>query len=236
DARAYKMSKSRGNVINPDDIVRQYGADTLRLYEMFMGPLEQMKPWSMKGVEGVFRFLNRVWRMLVDEETGALLPCVTDADPTPEQLRLLHGTIKKVTEDIENMRFNTAISAMMVFVNEALKWEIRPRSVMETFVLLLSPFAPHIAEELWEKLGHEQTLAYEPWPEYDEALIQEDTVEVVVQVNGKLRYKLQVPRDLPREVLEKQALENERISTLIDGKQVVKVIVVPNKLVNIVVR
>ncbi len=236
DARAYKMSKSRGNVINPDDIVRQYGADTLRLYEMFMGPLEQMKPWSMKGVEGVFRFLNRVWRMLVDEETGALLPCVTDADPTPEQLRLLHGTIKKVTEDIENMRFNTAISAMMVFVNEALKWEIRPRSVMETFVLLLSPFAPHIAEELWEKLGHEQTLAYEPWPEYDEALIQEDTVEVVVQVNGKLRYKLQVPRDLPREALEKQALENERISTLIDGKQVVKVIVVPNKLVNIVVR
>ncbi|MCB0296679.1 MAG: class I tRNA ligase family protein, partial [Calditrichaeota bacterium] len=226
----------RGNVINPDDIVTSYGADSLRLYEMFMGPLEQQKSWSMKGVEGVNRFLNRLWRLLADEYTGQLLDTVVDSEPDEAQLRLLHQTIKKVTEDIENMRFNTAIAQMMVFVNEANKWVTRPRSLMSTFVLLVSPFAPHIAEELWHKLGNRQTLAYEPWPDFSEAYLEEDTREVVVQINGKLRYKLQLPASLSKAETEQQAMASERIQELVAGKQIVKVIVVPDKLVNIVVR
>ncbi len=235
DAKAHKMSKSRGNVINPDQIVDRYGADSLRLYEMFMGPLEQMKPWSMKGVEGVYRFLNRVWRLFVEDD-DRLLPQITEDEPTKEQLFHLHTTIKKVTEDIEGLRFNTAIAQMMTFVNEANKWRKRPRGVMEPFVLLLSPFAPHIAEELWEKLGHQITLAYEPWPKYEEQFLVQDTTEVVVQINGKLRYKLGVPVGLSREETEQIAMQTERIQSLIDGKEVVKVIVVPDRLVNIVVR
>lgn len=236
DGKAHKMSKSRGNVINPDDIVESYGADSLRLYEMFMGPLEQQKSWSMKGVDGVNRFLNRAWRLMADEYSGKLLDQIDDSDPTPEQLRQLHLTIKKVTEDIENMRFNTAIAQMMVFVNEANKWTQRPRSVMEKFILLLSPFAPHLCEELWQMLGNENTLAYENWPVFDEKFLVEDTKEVVIQINGKVRYKLQLPADLSREDTEKQAMAADRVQELIDGKNVIKVIVVPNKLVNIVVR
>ena len=236
EGKSYKMSKSRGNVINPDDIVTSYGADSLRLYEMFMGPLEQQKSWSMKGVEGVNRFLNRLWRLLADEYTGQLLDTVVDSEPDEAQLRLLHQTIKKVTEDIENMRFNTAIAQMMVFVNEANKWVTRPRSLMSTFVLLVSPFAPHIAEELWHKLGNRQILAYEPWPDFSEAYLEEDTREVVVQINGKLRYKLQLPASLSKAETEQQAMASERIQELVAGKQIVKVIVVPDKLVNIVVR
>ena len=172
-ARAHKMSKSRGNVINPDDIVKEYGADALRLYEMFMGPLTQVKPWSMKGVEGVARFLNRVYRLVVDEETRALSAKLSDAEPTREQLRALHVAIKKVTGDIEKMEYNTAISAMMIFVNEAQTWDALPRTIVEPFLLILSPFAPHLAEELWNRLGNEDTLAYEPWPVWKEEFLQE---------------------------------------------------------------
>ena len=169
EAHAHKMSKSRGNVINPEDVVQQYGADSLRLYEMFMGPLEQVKPWSMRGVEGVHRFLNRVWRLLIDEETGALQGRVNGVAASKEQLRVLHRTIAKVTADIERLHFNTAIAAMMEFVNVAYKWDAVPEDVARTFVLLLSPFAPHLGEELWRRLGGEHTLAYESWPE----LVQE---------------------------------------------------------------
>ncbi len=238
EARAYKMSKSRGNVVNPDYVVNNYGADSLRLYEMFMGPLKDMKSWSMKGVEGVHRFLNRVWRLVIDEESDTLHPLVSDEAPDRDQLRLLHQTIKKVTQDIDEMAFNTAIAQMMIFVNEAYKWKTRPKSVLEPFVLLLSPFAPHIAEELWQRLGHDQTLAYEPWPEYDEELIKENTVEIVLQINGKVRGTIQVSREEAgnREVLEKRALESETIQKRIAGKVIKKVIAVPNRLVNVVVK
>jgi leucyl-tRNA synthetase len=230
-----KMSKSLGNVVNPDDVVRQYGADSLRLFEMFMGPLEDTKPWSTRGVEGVHRFLNRVWRMLVDEE-GNLVSSVQDAPLTTEQERLLHQTIKKVTDDIETLNFNTAISQMMVFVNEFLNLPIKPRNAMETFVLLLSPFAPHLAEELWQKLGHSTTLAYEPWPRYDESKIQETTVEIVVQVNGKVRSKFQAPINLSDDKIKERALNEEAVKRHVDGKQIVKVLVVKNKLVSIVIQ
>jgi len=236
EARAFKMSKSRGNVINPDQIIEEYGADSLRLYEMFMGPLEQMKSWSMKGVEGVNRFLNRVWRLAADDYTGELLDTVTGSEPSREQLRCLHVMLKKVTEDIEALRFNTAISAMMIFVNEAGKWPERPRAILEPFLLALHPFAPHIAEELWEKLGHSDTLALQPWPEFNEEYIQAETTEVVIQINGKLRYKLELPVNLSEEETKAAALEAERVKELIGGGKVVKVIVIPNKLVNIVVR
>ena len=236
EARAYKMSKSRGNVINPDEIVEQFGADSLRLYEMFMGPLKDTKSWSMKGVEGVHRFLNRVWRLVVDEENDQLHQLVTDVEPNEEQLRALHETIKKVTDDIEEMAFNTAIAQMMTFVNAAYKWENRPKKVLETFLLLLSPFAPHIAEELWQRLGHENTLAYEPWPEYDEKYLVQDRVEVVIQINGKVRSKMVLPTNeaADRNVLQEKALQLEDVQKRIEGKTVRKVISVPGKLVNIV--
>jgi leucyl-tRNA synthetase len=237
EARAYKMSKSRGNVINPDQVVDEYGADSLRLYEMFMGPLEATKPWSMHGVEGVYRFLNRVWRVMIDDraEEMKLAAAVQDTAPDKETLRKLHQTIQKVTEDLDGMRFNTAIAAMMEFTNHLTRLEARPRSVLEPFVLLLSPFAPHIAEELWSALGHSQTLAYEPWPTYDPALTKADEIEVPVQVNGKLRARLQVPADIGQAALQKMALEDERIQAIIAGKKINKVIVVPKKLVNIVI-
>jgi leucyl-tRNA synthetase len=237
DARAYKMSKSRGNVINPDRVVDEYGADSMRLYEMFMGPLEATKPWSMRGVEGVYRFLSRVWRLVIDDRADALKPAeaVRDVEPDKETLRRLHQTIKKVTQDLEGMSFNTAIAAMMEFSNHLTKQEVRPCSVLGTFVLLLSPFAPHLAEELWQALGHKDTLAYEHWPSYDEALTRAEEIEVPVQINGKLRSKLLVSPDLGKEQLQSLALADERVRALIDGKQVRKVIVVPQKLVNIVV-
>ncbi|HYV36956.1 MAG TPA: leucine--tRNA ligase, partial [Gemmataceae bacterium] len=236
-AVAEKMSKARGNVINPDDVVAQYGADSLRLYEMFMGPLEAVKPWSMRGVEGVFRFLNRVWRLIIDDRAEAMtLPAnVQDVPPSKETLRKLHQTIQKVTEDLDAMRFNTAISAMMELSNHLTREEVRSKSVLDTFVLLLSPFAPHLAEELWSILGHRDTLAYEPWPSYDPALTKADEIEVPVQVNGKLRSKVTVPAGINEATLREAALADERIRELIAGKQVRKVIVVPGKMVNIVV-
>ncbi len=238
DSRAYKMSKSRGNVVNPDDVVREYGADSLRLYEMYMGPLESTKPWSMGGVNGVRRFLDRAWRMIVDDraEEMALNPAVEDVAPTEDQNRMLHRTIQAVTNDLDTMDFNTAIARMMEFVNFFTKETPRPHGAMERFVLLLAPFAPHIAEELWQLLGGKETLAYEPWPKYDESAVQESTIEVPVQIQGKLRSKIRVPADADRAALEQAARDDERIKELVAGKMIVKTIVVPGRLVNFVVK
>jgi leucyl-tRNA synthetase len=234
--RADKMSKARGNVINPDDVVNEYGADSLRLYEMFMGPLEATKPWNMRGVEGVFRFLNRVWRLAIDDraEQVKLSDAVQDIEPDVETRRLLHLTIKRVTDDLETMSFNTAIAAMMELSNHLTRQTARSRSVLRTFVLLLSPFAPHLAEELWQALGNKASLAYEPWPGYDESLLKADTLEIPVQINGKVRGKLTVPADADKAALEQAALMDEKIKSLLEGKSIRKVIVVPGKLVNIV--
>jgi leucyl-tRNA synthetase len=236
EARAHKMSKARGNVINPDDVVKEYGADSLRLFEMFMGPLEQVKPWSMHGVNGVHRFLSGVWRNVIDDraETTQLNPSVRDLPADKETLRLLHETIQRVTDNLDAMKFNTAIAAMMIYNNHLTKLDIRPRAAIEPFVLLLAPFAPHIGEELWHALGHKDTLTYEPWPKADPALLKSDTIEVPVQVNGKLRSRLTVPADSDEKTLEAAAMADEKVMASIEGKQVKKVIVVKGRLVNIV--
>jgi leucyl-tRNA synthetase len=238
ESRAYKMSKSRGNVINPDDIVEEYGADSLRLYEMFMGPLEATKPWNMSGVEGVSRFLGRAWRMIVDERADevSLHPAISDDEPDSEQLKVLHHTIKVVTEDIEKLSLNTAISRLMEFTNAVGQADPRPRSLMEPFVLMLSPFAPHLAEELWCLLGHDQTLAYETWPVCDESLLVSSTVELPVQVNGKLRGKVTVAADADQQAVEQAAAADEGVARFLDGKTVVKTIVIPGRLVNFVAK
>ena len=230
-----KMSKSRGNVINPDSVVAQYGADSLRLYEMFMGPLEQSKPWSMRGVEGVFRFLSRAWRWIVDEDTDQLDARIADASLNETQQRLLHQTIKKVTEDIEGMRYNTAIAAMMEFLNEAIHWSPVPRSAVESFVLLLSPFAPHLAEECWSRLGHGESLAYAAWPEWNADFLVEAHVEIVVQVNGKVRGRVVVPKDAEAAFVLALAKADAAVAPYLDGKTIRKEIVVPGKLINLVV-
>jgi leucyl-tRNA synthetase len=236
--RAEKMSKSRGNVINPDHVVEEYGADSLRLYEMFMGPLEAVKPWSMKGVEGVYRFLGRAWRMIVDAEAHEIRldPRVQDVDPTPDHQKLIARTVAAVTDDLEGMRFNTAISRLMEFVNAFTAAEVRPRQAMETFTLLLSPLAPHAAEELWEILGHGRTLAYEPWPSYNPALLKDAESEIPVQINGKLRGRVIVPADADAPAIEDAARRDERIAALLEGKAIRKVVVVPGKLVNFVAK
>jgi leucyl-tRNA synthetase len=238
DARAYKMSKSRGNVVNPDQVVRDFGADSLRLYEMFMGPLEAVKPWSMDGVSGVRGFLDRVWRMTVDEraEEVRLQASVADVPLSPEQSRVLHKTIKAVTQDCRTLSFNTAIARMMEFTNYFFKADPRPRAAIEKLVLLLSPFAPHLAEELWRLLGHAGTLAYEAWPGYDDELIREDTIEVPIQINGKLRSRIEVPAGSDRAAIEAAARSNPRVIEMLEGKSIVKVIVVPGRLVNFVVK
>lgn len=230
-----KMSKSFGNVINPDDVIEKYGADTLRLFEMFMGPLEAVKPWNTKGVEGVYRFLNRVWKLFITEE-GNIEPSIQDVEPSQEQLRLLHKTIRKVQEDIEGMRFNTAISQLMIFVNEMNKVAVRPRSILVAFIQLLNPFAPHIAEELWERMGETSILTYHPWMQYDEALTRDDMIEIILQVNGKLRDKTLVAAGTPADQLEAIARSNEKILTHCDGKTIVKVIAVVDKMVNVVAK
>jgi leucyl-tRNA synthetase len=236
DSRAHKMSKSRGNVVNPDEIIGDKGADSLRLYEMFMGPLEQSISWSMNGVQGVSNFLNRVWRMIVDErdEELKLNEAVVDSEMTDEQQRMLHKTIKAVTNDIQSLSFNTAIARMMEFVNFFTKQEQRPKSAIEPFVLLLSPFAPHIAEEFWKLLGHDKTLAWETWPVFDEALTVDSSIEIPIQVNGKVRSRIMVARGTAKDELLKLGKSEPKIAELLDGKQIRKEIVVPDRLVNIV--
>ncbi len=230
-----KMSKSRGNVVNPDKVVADYGADSMRLYEMFMGPLEATKPWSMQSVEGVYRFLQKVWRMTIDETTGELAKEVQDSPGDEETLRLLHQTIKKVGDDIEKFGFNTAISAMMIFVNHLSRQSVRPKSVIEKFVLILSPFAPHVAEELWERLGHNSSLAYEPWPVYDKELTKEKELELAVQVNGKIKDRITVSADADEEQIKRKTLGSEKIKAALAGKEPKKIIVIKSRLVNIVV-
>ncbi len=268
-----KMSKSRGNVVNPDDILKEFGADAFRLYEMFMGPLEMVKPWNTRGVEGVYRFLGRVWRLFVDEASETefeqaetttktpscqellnlikLNPAIKEVTATPAQLKTLHACIKKVTEDLDGMRFNTAISAMMVFVNDAITWETKPVSVLRDFLVLLAPFAPHLSEELWDKLSvhssqstvrtgdsglkTQDSLSYARWPKFDPALLIEDTLEIPVQVNGKLRVVIQVPANASQADLEMAAKNSAEVKPFIDGRTIRKIIVVPKKLVNIVV-
>jgi leucyl-tRNA synthetase len=233
-----KMSKSRGNVVNPDDVVKEYGADSLRLYEMFMGPLEATKPWSMDGVNGVYGFLNRVWRMIVDDKADELTlnTSVTDDVPDEEQLRMLHKTIDAVTRDTDGMRFNTAIARMMEFVNFFTKQETRSRTVMKSFVLLLSPYAPHVGEELWRLLGGEGTLAYEPWPKCDEKYLKEDTVEIPVQVNGKVRSKITVPSDADKDTILAAATADDKAASYLENMQLIKSVVIPGRMVNFVVK
>jgi leucyl-tRNA synthetase len=237
DARAHKMSKARGNVINPDPIVAEYGADSLRLYEMFMGPLEAVKPWSMKGVEGVYRFLGRAWRMIVDAEADLvrLDPRVQPVQLSVEQAKVVARTIAAVTDDFESLRFNTAISRLMEFVNFFTGQDARPKTAMEDFALLLAPMAPHMAEELWSLLGHDKSLAYEPWPEFDPALLKDDEVEIPVQLNGKLRGRVVVAAGASGEQIEQTARADPKIAALLECKTVRKVVVVPGKLVNFVV-
>ncbi len=238
DSRAYKMSKSRGNVINPDDVVQEYGADSLRLYEMFMGPLEATKPWSTTGVNGVRGFLDRVWRMIVNDraETLELNAAVQAVPLTEEQDRVLHRTIRDVTQDIRRLSFNTAIAKMMEFTNFYTGCEVRPREAMEKIVLLLSPLAPHIAEELWEVLGHKKTLAYEPWPAFDDAKIRESSIEIPVQILGKVRGRIVVPADADDATIEAAAKSDEKIAPLLEGKTIVKTIIAQKRLVNFVVK
>ena len=231
-----KMSKSLKNVVNPDEIIRKYGADSFRLYEMFMGPLSEVKPWNTEGVEGVNRFLHRVWRMVVDPDTGNLAKEICDEPLNADSERLLHQTIKKVTADIDALSYNTAISQLMIALNDLSKLPKRNRAAVETFVLLLSPMAPHFCEELWEKLGHADTLAYEPWPKYDEAKTKVHESEILVQVNGKGKARIKMPADLTQEQMVKTAMEHAEIQPLVAGKTIVKSIAVPGRLVNIVVR
>jgi leucyl-tRNA synthetase len=238
ESRAYKMSKSRGNVVNPDQVVRDHGADSLRLYEMFMGPLEATKPWSTAGVGGVRGFLDRCWRLIVDERADALAiaPQVCDDAPTDDQLREIHRTIDKVTRDIQALSFNTAIARMMEFVNFCTPLERRPRAILEPFVALLAPFAPHIAEELWEILGRPAPASLAPWPAVDSRWLRDDTVEIPVQVQGKLRGRVVVPADADAEAMKAAAAADPRIAELLAGREIVKVVAVPGRLVNFVLR
>jgi leucyl-tRNA synthetase len=232
------MSKSLGNVINPDDIIAEYGADAMRLFEMFMGPLEQTKPWSTKGVEGVYRFLGRVWRLVMKEDAeGAWVPngSITDDPPTPALHKAVHAAIKKVTDDIESLQFNTAISALMVLTNELVPLEKRPRTAVETLVLLLAPFAPHIAEELWFQLGHSTSLSHHPWPTFDPAALVESEIEIILQINGKLRGRMTLPAGLSAADTEARARAHPELPAWLGEKSIRKAIVVPGKLVNFVI-
>ena len=253
-----KMSKSRGNVVNPDDVITQYGGDSLRLYEMFMGPLEQTKPWSMTGVEGVSRFLARVWRLVMEENQEglwALSPLVQDAAPNKAQLKVVHAAIKKVGEDIETLSFNTAISQMMVFVNAFTSAPVRPIAALRALLVILNPFAPHLTEELWETLDRSgiaasaenlklagiasgtlaSQAADQTWPVYQEAFLVEDEVEIPIQINGKIREKIVIQKDATKEQVEAAALASPKIAEAIAGKEIKKLVIVPGRLVNIVV-
>ena len=224
-----KMSKSKGNVINPDDMVKEYGADALRVYEMFMGPIDAAKPWDPNGIDGSKKFLDRVWRLFV--ESGKV-----QEKENKNLDKVYNFTVKKVTNDYENMYFNTAISQMMIFINAATKEDILPKAYAEGFIKLLSPVAPHIAEELWNKLGHNDTITYEAWPTFDETKLVEDTINLPVQVNGRLRATVGVSVDASEDEIKQAVHDNSSIKTQLEGKTIVKEIYVKNKIYNIVVK
>ncbi|MDE2644685.1 MAG: leucine--tRNA ligase [Bacteroidota bacterium] len=227
DVRAFKMSKSRGNVINPDEIIEQYGADAFRLYEMFMGPLEQVKPWSTRGVHGTFRFLSRTWRLITENP-------LSEKEPDQDQLRILHQTIDRVTSDIEELRMNTAIAALMEFVNAAFKWEDIPRKIAEPFVLLLAPFAPHIAEELWSRFGYKDTLAYVPWPELKQEYLTEEVVDLPVQVNGRVRATIRIAPEADKQEVIRAAMLEPNVRRFLGENPPRREIYVPGRILNLV--
>jgi leucyl-tRNA synthetase len=229
-----KMSKSLGNVVNPDDVIDEFGADSLRLFEMFMGPLQDSKPWKKTGIEGVHRFLNKVWRMIVDEN-GEINSLIQDVSLTPKQEFVLHSTIKKIGEDIESLHFNTSVSQMMIFVNEFSKYEVKPKEAIEKFVLCLASFAPHLGEEIWQKLGHKESIVLQDFPDFDETKIVKQNVEVVVQVRSKIRAKLSMPAGARQEEVEKVALNDENVQRHIGDKEIRKIIFVKDKLINFIV-
>lgn len=232
-SKAYKMSKSRGNVVNPDEVIKEFGADSLRLFEMFMGPLADSKPWSKTGLEGVHRFINRVWRLFIDDE-GNLNNDIADVPMISEQEYVLHSTIKKIGEDIETLHFNTSVSQMMIFVNEFMKYQTKPREAMEKFVLCIAPFAPHLAEELWEKLGNAPSVVTMQYPEYDESKTIKSEIEIVIQVNSKIRYKISTKLGATQQEIEPLALAEETVQKFIEGKPIRKVIFVKDKLINFI--
>jgi Leucyl-tRNA synthetase len=227
-----KMSKSMFNVVNPDSIVESYGADTLRMYEMFLGPLEQAKPWDTNGIDGVYKFLRRFWRLFFNKQ-GEL--SLSDESPAAKELKTLHKTIKKVSEDIENFSFNTSISAFMICVNELTDYKCNKRAILEPLTVLLSPFAPHIAEELWSQIGKKSLIVKASFPEYDEKYLAESSVEYPISFNGKMRFKMTLPADMSPKEVEAAVLADEQSAKYTEGKQPKKVIVVPGKIVNIVV-
>ena len=228
------MSKSRGNVVNPETIIEEYGSDTLRLYLMFLGPLEAMKPWNTKGIEGIARFLRKTWRLLIDD-TGSLR-IHEDGKIDAETERVLHATIQKVTEDYEALGFNTAISQMMICLNQLAKADSLPREVAESFLKLLAPLAPHICEELWATLGNEDSIATAGWPEFDPSKLVQDTVKIVFQVNGKYRGDANLPADVEKEAAIEAAKSNPKLATHLEGKTLIREIYVPGKIVNLVVK
>jgi leucyl-tRNA synthetase len=227
-----KMSKSKMNTESPDHIIHTYGADTLRLYEMFLGPIEQHKPWDTQGIEGVSRFLKKLWRLFYDEQDNLI---ISNGQPLEAELKVIHKTIKKVQGDIERFSFNTGVSAFMICVNELSDLNCHKREVLEPLLVLLAPYAPHIAEELWEAIGHEGGISHVPNPSYDEKYLAEDTFAYPVSFNGKMRFKLELPVDMPKEEIEKVAVEAEDAQKWIEGKTVRKVIVVPKRIINVVV-
>jgi len=226
-----KMSKSKYNVVNPDDIVAQYGADTLRMYEMFLGPIEIAKPWNTAGLKGVHNFLRKFWALF--HNNGMF--DVSLEQPTEQELRILHKTIKKVTEDIENFSFNTAVSQFMIAVNELGKLKTNKQQILSPLVVLLAPFAPHLAEELWEEMGHDESIAFEPYPKYEARYLKESTKTYPIMVNGKMRHKIDLPTNMDKETIEKTVLADEKVQSILADKQLKKVIVVPGKIVNLVV-
>ncbi|HET9055054.1 MAG TPA: class I tRNA ligase family protein, partial [Cyclobacteriaceae bacterium] len=226
-----KMSKSKHNVVNPDNIVNEYGADTLRMYEMFLGPLEQSKPWNTQGIDGVFKFLRRFWNLFHDA-TGKLN--VSDAEPTKDELKVLHKTLKKIRQDIENFSFNTSVSEFMICSNELSSLKCNKKAILEPLVIALAPFAPHIAEELWERLGHNNTVFDATFPKHDEQYLIESSFNYPISINGKVRAQMNFPVDMPKEEIEKQVVTSEIVQKWSEGKPPKKVIIVPGKIVNVV--
>jgi leucyl-tRNA synthetase len=226
------MSKSKYNVQNPDDLIARYGADTFRLYEMFLGPIETHKPWDTQGIEGVFRFMKKFWKLFFDEQKGLV---VNDDKPDAKELKVLHQTIQTVTDDMERFSFNTTVSQFMICTNELHDLKCHKRAILEPLVVLISPFAPHMAEEIWQHLGHEGGISRIPFPEFKPEYVQENTFEYPVSFNGKMRFKLELPVDMPKQEAEKAVLTDERAEKYLQGKKPGKIIVVPRRIINVVV-